>query len=272
VSLAHGRAVEAFRASGASGLVGCHVTSVDAQPATNSAADAAAAQRVMEYFTALYIDPILRGEYPAGMVQRFADAWPSIADGDMATISAPIDFIGVTYYSGFVVADGTSGQEARRAVGGELNAGPSNGLNALLDMRLVDSGLPKTGGPGFSWAINPTGIGRVLRWLRDRYDNFPVYVTENGATYPDVVVDGRVEDPERIAFIRDHLIVAHEAIADGVDLRGWFVWSLLDTWEYMVGRTARFGLVHVDYDTQRRTVKDSGWWYRDVMATGGFQA
>jgi beta-glucosidase len=272
VSLAHGRAVEAFRATGAKGLIGCHVTSVDAQPATDSEEDAAAAQRVMEYFTALYIDPILRGEYPAGMVERFADSWPSIADGDMATISTPIDFIGVTYYSGFVVADGASGQEAGRAAGGELNAGPSNGLNALLDMRLVDSGLPKTGGPGFSWAINPTGIGRVLRWLRDRYANFPAYVTENGATYPDVLVDGRVADPARIAFIRDHLIVAHEAIEDGVDLRGWFVWSLLDTWEYMVGRTARFGLVHVDYDTQRRTIKDSGWWYRDVMAAGGFEA
>jgi beta-glucosidase len=272
VCLAHGRAVEAFRASGAKGQIGCHVTSVDAQPATDSEADAAAATRVMAYFTALYIDPILRGEYPAEIAERFAAAWPAIADGDMATIAAPIDFIGVTYYSGFVVADASGDTDVRPGARGELNAAPSNGMHALLDVRLLDSGLPRTGGPGFSWAMNPSGIGRVLRWLRDRYGDFPLYVTENGATYPDVVVDGQVEDYERIAYIRDHLIVAHEAIEDGIDLRGWFVWSLFDTWEYMAGFTARFGLVHVDHETQRRTIKASGGWYRDVMAAGGFDA
>jgi beta-glucosidase len=272
VCLAHGRAVQAFRASAATGEIGCHISTADAQPATDSAEDAAAAERVMEYFTALYIDPIVRGSYPAGMQERFAAFWPEIADGDMATIATPIDFIGVSYYSGYVVADQTERRDGEHAARGELNAGPSTGLNELLDMRLLDAGLPRTGGPGFRWPIHPGGATRVMRWLSDRYDNFPLYMTENGATYPDVVVDGRVEDHERIAYIRDHLIAAHEAIEDGIDLRGWFVWSLLDTWEYMVGFTARFGLVHVDYETLHRTIKDSGWWYRDVIAANGFTA
>jgi beta-glucosidase len=272
VGLAHGRAAQAFRASGASGVIGCHVSTADAQPATDSEEDAAAAERVMEYFTALYVDPIMRGSYPAGMRERFAAVWPEIADGDMATIATPIDFIGMTYYSGYVVADQTERRDGQQAARGELNATASTGLYELLDMRLLDAGLPRTGGPGFSWPINPQGVGRVMRWLSDRYDNPPIYMTENGATYPDVVVDGHVDDHERIAYIRNHLIAAHQAIADGIDLRGWFVWSLLDTWEYMVGLTARFGLVHVDYETQRRTIKDSGWWYRDVISDNGFEA
>jgi beta-glucosidase len=258
VNLAHGRAVQAFRASSAKGQIGCHCTTADSQPASASEADATAAARVMDYFTGLYIDPIMKGAYPSEMERLLADAWPPVAEGDMATISTPIDFIGVTYYSGFVVAEGATTDDGSRP----------NALFQLLDVRLLPTDFPKT---SMGWGINPKGIGRVLRWMRDRYGNFPVYVSENGAAFDDVVEDGRVADPERIAYIRDHLIEAHGAIQDGVDLRGWFVWSQLDTWEYMSGFKGRFGLVHVDYETQRRTVKDSGWWYRDVMAANGFE-
>jgi beta-glucosidase len=112
----------------------------------------------------------------------------------------------------------------------------------------------------------------VLGWIRDRYGNPPIIVTENGVAFDDQVVDGRVDDPERIEYLRDHFIAAHDAIQQGVDLRGWYVWALLDTWEFSLGFKGRFGLIHVDYETLARTVKDSGRWFARVMADNGFDA
>jgi beta-glucosidase len=129
---------------------------------------------------------------------------------------------------------------------------------------------PKT---DLGWPIRPEGLTNVLRRLRDRYNNPPVIVTENGGAFTDVVTDtGGVDDPLRTAFIRDHLVAAHAAIDEGIDLRGWYVWSLLDTWEFWLGLQARFGLIHVDYDTLKRTVKSSGRWFAEVMSANGFDA
>ena len=268
VNLAHGKAVQAFRASGAKGLIGCHCTAADAQPATDSAADRAAAERVMDYFTSFYVDPVMRGEYPASMQELFADGWPPIEDGDLEIISTPIDYIGVTYYSGFVVADGAVDPNAEPPVAkAKGKASRPSTLFQMLDVRLLPHGWPKT---DLGWGIHPEGITNVLKWIAKRYDNFPVVVTENGAAYTDEVKDGRVEDVKRIEYLRDHIAAGHKAIEEGVDLRGWFVWSWFDTWEYMSGFEGRFGLVHVDYETLERTVKDSAHWYRDVMAANGF--
>ncbi len=266
VLLAHGRAVEAFRASGATGEIGTSTGFSDIQPATDGAADVAAAERANEHHNALYLDPIMRGEYPAEIVARYGEAWPEVRDGDLATISAPIDFLGVTCYMGQVVADAGSDAEVPEGFN-PLADDPE--LDTHLGVRMVPTGRPVT---GIGWDVHPEGITRGLLWLRERYGDFPLVLTEFGAAYDDVVADGRVADAERQAFLRDYLIGAHRAIEQGVDLRGAFVWSLIDTWEFWLGVSARFGIVHVDYETKRRTVKDSGRWFGEVMAANGFEA
>ncbi|WP_037063078.1 GH1 family beta-glucosidase [Pseudonocardia acaciae] len=252
VLLAHGRAVEAFRAGDATGEIGTSTGLSDIQPASGDPADLAAAARMNEHDNALYLDPIMRGEYPERIVARYGEAWPEVRDGDLATIAAPIDFLGVTYYQGQVVA----------AADDALT-----GVDALLGVRTVPTGRPVT---GIGWDINPEGLTRALLWLKERYGDFPLVLTEFGAAFDDVVVDGAVDDRARREFLCGHLIAAHAAIRRGVDLRGAFVWSLLDTWEFWLGVTARFGIVHVDYETKRRTVKESGHWYARVMAENGF--
>jgi beta-glucosidase len=268
VLLAHGRAVEAFRASGAGGEIGTSTGFSDIQPATDSEADRAAAATVNEHHNALYLDPIMRGEYPASIVELYGAAWPDVRDGDLATISAPIDFLGVTYYMGSVVAaaaDGGSGD-----AGETFNPlADDEAIDRMLGVRMVPTGRPVT---GIGWDVNPEGLMRALLWLKERYGDFPLVLTETGAAYPDEVVDGAVNDAQRLDFLRRHLVAAHAAIENGVDLRGCFVWSLIDTWEFWLGVTARFGLVHIDYDTKARTVKASGHWYRDVMSANGFDA
>jgi beta-glucosidase len=120
------------------------------------------------------------------------------------------------------------------------------------------------------WTVDPTGLREVLLRLHRDYPALPLYLTENGAAYADRVdADGRVRDSDRIAYLHGHLTAAHEAIAAGVHLRGYFTWSLLDNFEWALGYSKRFGLIHVDYETQQRTLKDSALWYRDVIRRGG---
>src|SRR5262249_32890406 len=120
------------------------------------------------------------------------------------------------------------------------------------------------------WTVDPTGLRELLVRLRREYGDVPLLVTENGAAYPDrPTASGAVHDPDRVAYLRTHLTAAHEALRDGVDLRGYFAWSLLDNFEWAYGYAKRFGIVHVDYATQRRTLKDSAHWYREVIAAGG---
>jgi beta-glucosidase len=119
------------------------------------------------------------------------------------------------------------------------------------------------------WPVDPTGLREVLTRIRADYGDVPVYVTENGAAYPDRVEGGRVHDTDRIDYLHSHLAAAHDALSAGVDLRGYFVWSLLDNFEWAYGYAKRFGIVHVDYATQVRTLKDSALWYRGVIAAGG---
>jgi beta-glucosidase len=269
--LAHGRAVQAFRASGAQGLIGTSTIATDVQPESDSPEDAEAAARVHRYMNELYLDPVMLGSYPPELAEWFGEAWPEVRDGDLDVISTPVDFLGFTYYFGLLVSDGFEAGAARAEEEPDLTGGSGvDPLEQLLDVRTRVTPGPKT---SLGWPIHAEGLGRVMRWMAERYGNPPLIMTESGATFEDVVTpDGRVEDAERIAFIRDFLVVAHDAIADGVDLRGWFVWALLDTWEFWLGYEGRFGLVHVDYDTQVRTVKDSGRWFRDVMAANGFDA
>jgi beta-glucosidase len=213
----------------------------------------------------------VRGEYPAEMVERFAYAWPEVRDADMEAISAPLDFLGFSYYSHSVVADAESTvADGERRVDDIGAAGPLDaGVERLLGVRALPPTRPLT---GLGWEIVPEGLRRQLGWVRDRYDNPPIYIGEMGASFEDTVApDGSVHDEQRIAYNRDHIVAAHQAIGDGVDLRGLFLWALMDTYEFNLGYTTKFGLIRVDYETQERTIKDSGYWYRDVMASNGLE-
>jgi beta-glucosidase len=184
------------------------------------------------------------------LIDWFGKTWPAdaIKDGDLATISTPIDFFGMDYYFGMTIQhDSLSG-----------NVGLQGHSHLGLDIRAQM--IPGSG----------DGLCEALVSVRDRYGEIPIFITEIGATNPDTLKDGKVDDPNRLAYIRDLLAGAHRAIEGGVDLRGIFVWSFLDGWEFEKGLSSRYGLVYTDYKTQKRIIKASGHWFGQMIAANGF--
>ncbi|RZQ64939.1 GH1 family beta-glucosidase [Amycolatopsis suaedae] len=239
--LAHGLAVQALRAAGAK-TVGTANNHGPIWPASDSAADVEAARQLDALVNRLYADPVLLGSYP----EEYAGHLPDGYAADLPTIAQPLDFYGVNYYEP------------------QVAAAPSEGNPLTFDLRPVE-GYPMTNNDS---PIVPDAFRELLVGMRERYGDAlpPIHITENGCSFPDVVGDdGRVRDPERVAFLRDHLSALREAMDAGVDVRGYFVWSLLDNFEWSKGYAPRFGLVHVDFETQVRTPKDSFGWYRDVV-------
>jgi len=254
--LGHGLGVQALRASLPAGTPVSLVLNLSpVRPAGPSDVDAAAARRVDGLLNRLFLDPVLRARYPAdvrGFTARLTD-WRFVHDHDLAAIAEPIDLLGVNYYVPSLVGAGR----------GQVN----RAFPACEDVRFHQPPGPIT---AMGWPVDPTGLRDLLLRLGRDYGDVPLLVTENGAAYDDrPAVDGRVHDPERIAYLRSHLAAVHEALACGVDVRGYFAWSLLDNFEWAFGYGKRFGIVHVDYRTQRRTWKDSTYWYRDAIAAGG---
>jgi len=203
----------------------------------------------------LFLEPLLRGSYPADVLrraERFTD-WSFVAAGDLAAISAPIDVLGVNYYQPLAV-QACPGRAADPAFPG------SDGI------AFVAADGPRT---GMGWTIDPAGLTAVLTGLGRDYPPVPVMITENGAAFDDRLSGGRVHDEQRIRYLDGHVRAAHAAIAAGVDLRGYLVWSLLDNFEWAEGYRHRFGLVYVDYATQRRVPKDSALWFGEVARRNG---
>lgn len=187
-------------------------------------------------------------------------AFDAVEPGDMAAISQPIDFLGVNYYFTSVVADGGRLQQAREAGYWVPPASP------LPHFGAVSVGRPELERTAANWEVDPHGLTDLLVRVRDEYTKIPLYVTENGAAQHDYVgPDGTVHDAARVKYLQRHLQAAKSAIDRGVDLRGYFVWSLLDNFEWAAGYSMRFGLVWVDYPTGRRIPKDSYSWYRQVI-------
>ncbi|BCB85474.1 GH1 family beta-glucosidase [Phytohabitans suffuscus] len=255
--LGHGLAARALRAAGAE-KVGITLNPAAVLPADpESAADAEAVRVVDGLSNRIFFDPILAGGYPSDVLEqmrRFTDL-AFIQDGDEKAIAAPIDLLGVNYYSPTYVA-GRPG-----APGGGLAHPGTEGV-----LFLPPAG-PLT---EMGWQIEPAGLTALLERIGRDYPGTPLYITENGAAFADKAgPDGQVADVDRIAYLDGHLRAVHTAIERGVDVRGYLVWSLMDNFEWAEGYRKRFGIIHVDYQTQRRTPKDSALWYRDVIARNG---
>jgi beta-glucosidase len=249
--LGHGLALQALRDQDAGSTLGVTLNLAPVDPAGAGEADAAAARRIDGLANRLFLDTLLRGRYPADVLDdlRGVSDWSHLREGDEATIAAPLDLLGVNYYLRHVV----------RA--GGVARGPSPWVGSG-DVAFVSRGLERT---EMGWEVDPQGLYDVLLRVHRDYGPLPIYVTENGAAFADEPgPDGTVPDPARVRYLDSHLRSAHRAIADGVDLRGYFVWSLLDNFEWAFGYTKRFGLYYVDYETQRRIPKDSAHWFAGV--------
>jgi beta-glucosidase len=240
--LAHGWAVEAIRRQAPGAAVGIVLDTWPVHPATGDPRDSAAAWAADGARNRWFFDAVLRGSYPEDALERVAHAAPPVRDGDMKTIAARLDFLGVNNYSRTLVRAGQDGRP--------------------VEVRSPDAPLTAMG-----WEIYPAGIGEVLRRLHAEYGAPPLYVTENGAAFADVRThDGRIHDVERTAYLSAYVAEVAAAAASGVPVLGYFVWSLLDNFEWAEGYSKRFGLVYVDYPTLERVPKDSFGWYRDLIA------
>lgn len=240
--VAHGMAVQAMRAAEPDIKAGIVLSLWPSEPAGDSQAEKDAAERLWQRDQSWFVDPLLRGHYPAMAWRDYGSSVPEVKPGDMALIAQKLDYLGVNYYSRNLV-------------------GPHGPINPVPGSEYTEMG----------WEVSPPTLRRLLVRLHKEYQLPPVYITENGAAFQDeVAADGRVHDERRLKFIRDHLTQVHHAIEDGVDVRGYFVWSLLDNFEWQYGYSKRFGVVHVDYPTQKRIVKDSGNWYSQTIRWNGF--
>lgn len=252
--LAHGLATEAIRAE-TTGEVGIALNLYPCRPARDDTDDERAAALADDQLNRLYLDPVFGHTYPASVMDRYAPAFDLglVRHGDLSTISAPIDFLGVNYYTVHTVTADTAATDR----GSELPR--SMGVRSI-----TPAGVEVT---AMGWPIQPDGLTEMLTRVHREYGSPRLYVTENGAAFDDdATSDGGFHDDRRIDYLERHVAAAHDAVVAGVPLAGYFVWSLLDNFEWSEGYAKRFGLVHVDFETQERTPKDSARWYGGLIA------
>ena len=242
VLLAHGRAAEVIRREAPHSEVGITLDLVPTYPFSDAEADVEAARQCDGFRNRWFLEPVVGHGYPDDMIERYAEILPTIEDGDMETIAVPLDFLGVNYYTRSVVRAGIDGA-------------------APTPVETEDAEHTEMG-----WEVYPSGLHELLVRLHTTYELPDLYITENGAAFPDARENGSVPDHRRIAYLKGHLEALASGIADGVPVRGYFLWSLLDNFEWAFGFSRRFGIVYVDFDTLERVPKDSFAWYRDFIA------
>ncbi len=246
---AHAAAVNVYRSEWQQ-QIGLVVNLVPVHPATDAPADVAAAARMDAYLNRHFLDPALLGTFPPELPEMFGAAWPAMGANEVTQLCVPIDFIGINYYLRLLVRDDATASVPRAAI-----VSPPDRRRTAL-----------------GWEIFPTGLTDTLAWVAVRYGNIPLYITENGAAFDDnPLPNGSVEDKERINYFQEHLQAAGQALRAGVKLRGYYVWSLFDNFEWQQGYSKRFGVVRVDYDSQRRIPKASAGYYSHVIRTNGSQ-
>ncbi|MFC5831970.1 GH1 family beta-glucosidase [Nonomuraea insulae] len=265
LNLGHGLAVQALRSTAAKGaqmsvtLNLHHVRGV-------SERDADAVRRADGLANRAFLGPMLEGAYPRDLIADTASVtdWSFVRDGDEATACQPLDVLGVNYYNPTLVRQ-WDGDGARETADGHQDGATSPWI-ACEDIEFVKQPGPYT---EMGWNIDETGLTELLLRLHRDYPDLPTMITENGAAFPDQVSpDGRVRDLDRVDYLHRHLSAVNEAITAGADVRGYFVWSLMDNFEWAHGYAKRFGILRVDRETMERTWKDSAHWYRDVVAAG----
>ncbi|ADH60167.1 beta-galactosidase [Thermoanaerobacter mathranii subsp. mathranii str. A3] len=246
ILLSHGEAVKAFREMNIKGSkVGITLNLTPVYPASEKEEDKLAAQYADGFSNRWFLDPIFKGNYPQDMMELYSKIigeFDFIKEGDLETISVPIDFLGVNYYTRSIVK-----YDEESMLKAENVPGPGKRTE-------------------MGWEISPESLYDLLKRLDREYTKLPIYITENGAAFKDEVTeDGRVHDDERIEYIKEHLKAAAKFIEEGGNLKGYFVWSLMDNFEWAHGYSKRFGIVYVDYKTQKRILKDSALWYKGVI-------
>ena len=245
---AHGAAVQAYRAFGKH-EIGLAVNLEPKYPASDDLLDQTATRRADAYMNLQYLDPALLGRCPEELREVFGPAWVPWLPDDLALAHQPLDFLGINYYT-------------RSVTRHDERQGP---------VRAVAVKQPRATYTETGWEVFPEGLTETLLGIHKRYGKLPLYVTENGAAFfdPPVARQGRVADPLRVQYLGDHLRAVRAAIEQGADVRGYMVWSLLDNLEWSLGFSKRFGIVHVDFASQERTLKDSAHFYAQVIATRG---
>jgi beta-glucosidase len=251
--LGHGLTLQAIRSPENS--VGIALNPAPVHAASSREEDRDAARRADGLRNRLFLEPLLLGKYPADVLNDTGMAdWFSQYDADLPVISGPMDFLGVNYYCPQTVAAPSDGP-----ISDPRKASTQPGSENIV---AVDTGLEVT---QMGWPIQPGGLRDVLKSINDLAPDLPLYVTENGAAYPDELVDGRIADPERQRYLEQHLEICREVVDEGLPLKGYFVWTLMDNFEWAWGFSRRFGIVHVDYVTQTRTIKNSGLWLQKFL-------
>jgi beta-glucosidase len=247
-----------MRSAGDENQLGVTLNLHPARPSRDRKAERKAARRVDGQANRLYLDPLFRGDYPEDVFSYYRERGVDLSfvqDGDLARISAPIDFLGINYYFRNTV---------REAPEEEGQSTPFADLGART---VVPHEAEKT---AMGWPVEPAGLTEILVRIKEDYADVPIYVTENGRAVHDYIdPEGGVDDEERVSYLDAHFRAAYEAMEQGVDLRGYMVWSFLDNFEWAEGYSKRFGIVFVEYGTQRRLPKYSARWYSDVIRRNG---
>ncbi|HEY0869466.1 MAG TPA: GH1 family beta-glucosidase [Acidothermaceae bacterium] len=268
--LGHGLAARALRAAlPADAQIAITLNPAVARPATDSAEDQAAAFKVDGLQNRIWLEPLFHAQYPVD-VREFTSGvtdWSYVHDGDLAVIATPFDILGVNYYNPVVVGH-YDGAGARANADGHGD-GAGDAWPGCGDVQFFDTPGRHT---AMGWPVDASGLHDLLSRLWHDYHQ-PMAITENGAAYDDVVdPDGAIHDEERVRYVHEHLDAVHRAIADGIDIRGYYLWSLLDNFEWAWGYSKRFGIVRVDFETQERTIKDSGLFYGGIARTNTLPA
>ncbi len=262
---AHAYAVDIYRKKyqhKQNGLIGITNNCDWREPLTDSKTDKDAAQRALEFFLGWFADPIYLGAYPPAMQERIAEKLPRFDDNDLNLIKGSTDFFGLNHYTTLYASHAEKEEQLDIDVYG--NGGIAE--DQYVNLSRNDS-WPLT---PMGWAIVPWGCRKLLHWIDQRYDHPAIVITENGCTCDDKVVDGKVDDQERIGFVQSYLSEIHTAIEQGVDVRGYFLWSFMDNFEWASGFTKRFGINYVDFNTGERIAKSSAKWYSNVVKNNGF--
>jgi len=255
---AHGKAVQVYRDKfqHQRGQIALSNNCDWREPLSEHPADKAAAQRSLEFFLGWFADPVYFGDYPAVMREMLGKRLPEFSEEEKAQLKGSADFLGLNHYTTMLVADAGTGPV-------EINVRGNGGM--AEDQAVLLSEDPTWKQTSMGWNVVPWGFRKLLKWIDQRYDSPEIYVMENGCAYDNHPQDGEVEDTERVAFLQEYLKAASKAISDGVNLKGYFLWSFMDNFEWAEGYAKQFGIHYVDFKTGQRIPKASAHWYAELI-------